>query len=415
MNNNNNNFDLNIQNYKKNELEDIFELPSFYDKTIIEIKENKLRENIFKDSSISESVRSKTLQFIIEAKNSLLTNIHAISNKVLNTDHSLKPVDTLNAGSTFIIDKPSTPYSQSFPSLFYPGTINPLKKRTTTQHLNIDTRFRSNYYSTLSTDFQFDLPIKFSNVMTMQLSAFEMPTTYYAISKQMGNNFFVITIGTASKIVIIPDGNYTPSAFVSYLNSYYTDPSFNNIIFTINLDMTASGSGQLVVGLNAQDLSNNIPTPPTFSFTLNFQTDINGNPDHSTPLPLKLGWMMGFRQGVYKNNYSYVSEGIVDIYRSRYIYLVIDDYNNNVNNGFYSAFNSSLLNKNILARISIQQGTFNVLSQNNLNIISPNREYFGPVDIQKMNIQLLDEYGRILDLNNMDYSFCLIFQSVYDL
>lgn len=413
---NNNNFDLNIQNYKKNELEEIFELPSTYDKTIIEIKESKLRENIFKDPSISEQIRSKTLQFLIEAKNTLLSDIHTISNKVLNTDHSLKPVDTLNAGSTFIIEKPPTPYSQSFPSLFYPGIINPLKKRSTNQNLNIDTRFRSNYYSTLSTDFQFDLPIKFSNVMTMQLAAFEMPTTYYAISKQMGNNFFVITIGTTSQVVIIPDGNYTPNALISYLNSYlYSDPSFNYIFFTMNLDMTASGSGQMVVGLNAQDLSNNIPTPPTFSFTLNFQTDINGNPDHSTPLPLKLGWMMGFRQGVYKNNYTYVSEGVVDICRARYIYLVIDDYNNNVNNGFYSAFNSSLLNKNILARISLQQGAFNVLSQNNLNIISPNREYFGPVDIQKMNIQLLDEYGRILDLNNMDYSFCLIFQSVYDL
>ena len=125
--------------------------------------------------------------------------------------------------------------------------------------------------------------------------------------------------------------------------------------------------------------------------------------------------MMGFRQGVYKNNYSYVSEGIVDICRARYVYLVIDDYNNNVNNGFYSAFNASILNKNILARISMQDGTFNILSQNNLSLITTTRQYFGPVDIQKMNIQLLDEYGRVIDLNNMDYSFCLTFQSVYDL
>lgn len=396
---NNNNFDLNIQNYKKNELEEIFELPSSYDKTIIEIKETKLRENIFKDPSISEQIRSKTLQFLIEAKNTLLSDIHTISSKTLNTDHSLKSVDTINAGSTFIIEKPPTPYSQSFPSLFYPGIINPLKKRSTNQNLNIDTRFRSNYYSTLSTDFQFELPIKFSNVMTMQLAAFEMPISYYAISKKAGNNFFVLNIGTTSQIVIIPDGNYTPTELTCYLNNYsYIDTNFNNIFFSIN-----QVSGQMIV----QDPSNN--------FTLNFQTDINGYPDNSTPLPLKLGWMMGFRQGIYTDNNIYVSEGIVDISKSRYIYLVINDYNNNVNNGFYSAFNSSILNKNILARISIQQGAFCVLSQNNLNIISPIREYFGPVDIQKVNIQLLDEYGRILDLNHMDYSFCLNFQTVYDL
>ena len=80
-------------------------------------------------------------------------------------------------------------------------------------------------------------------------------------------------------------------------------------------------------------------------------------------------------------------------------------------------FNNKLtiLNKNILARISIQGSVFNYLSKDNFNLISTPRQYFGPVDIQKLQIQLLDEYGRILNLNNMDYSFCLTFQTIYDL
>jgi hypothetical protein len=99
------------------------------------------------------------------------------------------------------------------------------------------------------------------------------------------------------------------------------------------------------------------------------------------------------------------------------MYLVVDDYNNNVNNSFYSAFNSSILNKNILARISLQTGTgfLDVNSQNNLMLTTTARQYFGPVDIQKLRIQLLDEYGRVIDLNNTDYSFCLTLQSLYDL
>ena len=124
---------------------------------------------------------------------------------------------------------------------------------------------------------------------------------------------------------------------------------------------------------------------------------------------------MGFRQGFYENAFTYVSEGIVNLIGPRYMYLVVDDYNNNVNDGFYAAFNSSILNKNILARISLQGSVFNLSSQNNLNLITTPRQYFGPVDIQKLNIQLLDEYGRVLDLNNMDYSFCLSFQTIYDL
>jgi hypothetical protein len=98
---------------------------------------------------------------------------------------------------------------------------------------------------------------------------------------------------------------------------------------------------------------------------------------------------------------------------SRYIYLVVDDYNNNVNNNFYSAFNSSMLNKNVLARISLQAAYYNILEQNNLNIVTTPREYFGPINLTTMNVQLLDEYGRIVDLNNKDFSFTLRLTTIY--
>jgi hypothetical protein len=74
------------------------------------------------------------------------------------------------------------------------------------------------------------------------------------------------------------------------------------------------------------------------------------------------------------------------------------------------------LNKNILARITVQTtAPFSILAQNNLNLVSTSREYFGPVNIQHMNIQLLDEYGRVIDLNNMDFSFCLTLTTAYDI
>ena len=56
-----------------------------------------------------------------------------------------------------------------------------------------------------------------------------------------------------------------------------------------------------------------------------------------------------------------------------------------------------------------------IITQNNLNLTTTPRQYFGPVDIQNIQIQLLDEYGRVINLNNMDYSFCLTFQTIYDL
>ena len=42
------------------------------------------------------------------------------------------------------------------------------------------------------------------------------------------------------------------------------------------------------------------------------------------------------------------------------------------------------------------------------------RAYFGPVDIQKLHLHIIDEYGRTVDFNNMDWSCTLTFDILYD-
>jgi len=410
-----NNFDLNISNYKKDELEEIFALsPGKYDTVMVDMKCAQLRNNIASDMSVDESIRKKTVIFLDEAKKILVSELNSSHllqklGNAYNVNHDLQSTPVIEAGETFIIDKPKSSFGNSFPSEFYPGIINPLKKRTTRQNLNIDTRFRDNYYGSASSNFHFDLPIKFSDVMQVQLSAFEMPFTYYNISKQMGNNFFSVTLDsspTVPVIITVPDGNYAPAGLVAYLNNFVVGTAISGIQFIYNIDASGNGSGQLVIGTTGAGVGN---------FMLTFNSDIYGNPDTINPLPLKLGWLLGFRNGSYSGNNNYVGEGIVSLAGQRYLYLVVDDYNNNVTNGFYSAFNASILNKNILARISFQPNNFGSIAQNNLSLITTPRQYFGPVDIQKLKIQLLDEYGRVIEMNNMDYSFCLTFTSVYDI
>jgi hypothetical protein len=50
-----------------------------------------------------------------------------------------------------------------------------------------------------------------------------------------------------------------------------------------------------------------------------------------------------------------------------------------------------------------------------LRLITPAREYMGPVNLNNLNIQLLDEFGRVVNLNNMDFSFCLQLTTVYNI
>jgi len=419
----NSNFDLNIKNYNKRELEELLELPINYDENMIELKGKKLIQNISGDSSISEKMRGETIFFINEVKKSLKnffeknnvsTKVKALettTKNIYNLDKNLRESEIVGDGSTYIIQRPNVPFAKSLPSEFYEGVINPLTKRILRQNINIDTRFRQNYFTTQSSNFHLDLPLRLTEVVSLQLSALEFPSTFYAISRIFGNNYFVIRIeGEEPLIVTIPDGNYTYSVLQTYLNTFITSVSvpvaYQTISFTTDIvsGISPSGTGKMIATSSVGTI-----------FTLDFSTNKIGNEDNSIPLQLKFGWLIGYRKAKYSDLSEYISEGIVDVVGPKYLYMVVDDFNNNQNDGFYGAFTSSILNKNILARITISGSVFNIIGQNNLNLITSPRQYFGPVDIQKLQIQLLDEYGRVIDLHNMDYSFCLTFQTIYDL
>jgi hypothetical protein len=410
-------FDLNINNYSRDELIEMFNLPQHFDRNIFEINESKLRDSILNNTQINKETQTQTLNFILKAKNIILnenqnkskTNLLRKIEDFYNYGYDLKSSKLDDSEEHMVQVRENKPYLSSYPSEFFTGIINPLKKRTITKNLNIDSRFRENYYTSSSSNYNINMPTNINNVVKMQLSAIEIPITYYLISKQYGNNFFSIIINGVKNVIRIPDGNYDNTTIINAVNNQLSllNAPFNDVCFSINLTNGTTGTGETLVGFtNLTGIT---------SFELNFKADIYGIDDIDTPLPLKFGWILGFRNGLYINNLNYVSEGIVDTKGSKYLFLVVDDYKNSVNNSFISVFNSSILNKNILARISLQTNLLNVLEQNNLNLITTPREYFGPVDLQVFNIQLLDEYGRIVDLNNMDFSFCLNLTLIYDL
>lgn len=414
-------FDLNIENYKRDELISMFDLPPNFDKNIVEIKESKLKDSIIKNKEINKETQLKTIEFLLKAKTIILNgppdNVKDNFKSYTNAMYDFKTSELEDQEHTVQLRK-KNPYIPSFTSDYYPGVINPLKKKIIKKNLNIDSRFRDNYYDSTATNFNVTLPIMFTNVISMQLAAIEMPATFNSISKEYGNNFFTIrstyrnslgNLESVSAVVTIPDGNYINSTIlqVIYQALINLGEPYQYISFTINYTNVSTGTGQTLVGLS--DVNAEI------TFELDFQADRYGNEDRNTPLPLKLGWILGFRNGIYTNNKNYVSEASLDTTGPRYVFLVVDDHNNNVVDNYYSAFNSSFLQKNILTRISLLASPFYILDQNSLTPLTPTRDYFGPVNLQNLTIQLLDEYGRILDINNMDFSFCITITSLYDL
>jgi hypothetical protein len=463
--------DLDIGNYSIKDIERFFQLkPRLkYSASDIEQKEYQIREQLLSSGHVNKRFKRDLIEFLALAKDWLIhvkckpfervpTSIpknHRLDN--MNTPHSAEVPNRTDE----LIQRKDTPYINTMSSDFYPGTMNPLNTRIITKCLNIDTRFRDNITSTSSSDFIVQLPQKFTKVVSMQLAALEIPISFYGISAAFGNNYLYITVNyknipgdtmavdlptftvidnndettTASGAFIIPDGNYSASDLILQINLFLrpinTDNSllrpnniFSYIQFVLPISQNGSGSGIVSISpisttsiTSIYNINKNVST--TYSgnvnyINLDFTLDKSGFPD-GVDISSKLGWNLGFQKRQYLNATSYLADTIIEPSNIRYLYLVVDDFNNNVNNNFISAFNKSILSPNILARIPLKGASFSIMYENDYNAVSEPRRYFGPVDIQKLKIQLIDEYGKSVQMNNSDYSFCINLKMLYDL
>ena len=99
------NFDLNINNYTKDELREMFELPVAFDKPTFEIKEAKIRDNIINNKEINKEIQVNTLNFLIKARDILLN------------DSSSNHNDSVSK----VIDKLESVYNSNSYTLFFEG------------------------------------------------------------------------------------------------------------------------------------------------------------------------------------------------------------------------------------------------------------------------------------------------------
>ena len=431
--------DLDVNNYSINDIEKFFKFKagSKYTAPDIELRETEIRQQLLDSGHVNKKMKADLISFLTKAKNVLISakcdppKPPSVLPRNYPLDKDNYPISKpVTSREEDLVVRPETQYIMTQSSDFLPGTINPIKTRVISKCLTIDTRFRDHYFTTTSTDFTFQMPLKLNKVVSMQMSSFEIPVSFYGICSSYGNNFLYIGITYPnpgyddeplfiSKIITVPDGNYNAQDLISVINNLlcpknmdgtiaYPDDLFSYLVFTLNITDTGSGTGK--VTLDAQGLKSNQITSITMDFTL----DINGNKD-GVNISSKLGWNLGFTKTNYAGKCCYVSETLIEPASIRYIYLAVDDFNNSVNNHFITAFNQSILNPNILARISIKGTYFSLLMENDLSIITEPRVYFGPVDIQRLRIRLYDDHGRILDMNGANFSFCLLFKILYDI
>ena len=427
------NLDLDINNYTIKDIEKFFRFRpnSHYTAKDVEQKEYEIREQLLTSGHVNRRFKSDLIAFLEKAKEWLTLvkckpdNAPTIIPKnykldTLDTPLSKEPLSR----SDDLIQRPNTQFIYTQESDFLPGVINPLTTRVITKCLNIDTKFRDNLYTTQCSDFTIQLPMKLNKVVSMQLSALEIPITFYGISTDYGNNFWYMSVNytppntttpvNESKICVVPDGNYNAFDFIEVLNKVIkksTSPAFSiysYLEFTLDITSSGSGTGKLTIDASGAYQSN------VNTITLDFRRDIIGNID-SIPVTSKIGWNLGFTRALYTGQPKYVADTIIEPASLKYFYLVVDDFNNSANNHFIGIFNKSVLSPNILARISMKGSYFSILMESDFTVVTEPRKYFGPVDIQKLKIQLIDDHGRVLKMNDSNFSFSIVLKMVYDL
>lgn len=426
--------DLDINNYNMHDLERFFNIKpgKKYTAADIEEKEVQIREILMATKQVNKKFKKDLIDFLSIARDWLIyvkcgssQKKTTLPDKIDNTTYKTDFIPRTDE----IIRPDIKQFSYTQTEQFFRGNMNPLNNRISTQCLNIDTRFRKNLLSSQSSDFILQLPSKINKVVSMTLSSIELPVTFYGISQSYGNNFFDIsiiydlsgTITETTKQITISDGNYNVADLIVNINKQLSpkDASgnlvtpndyFSYIHFVHDVTDTGSGTGKLRVTLNSEYSESS----KISNISLDFLKTINGEPDN-TSLICKMGFNLGYLKGTYTGSTTHIADTIVEPSPIRYIYLAIDDFNNNVNNHFVSVFPDSILNANILARISIKGSYFSILMENDFNIVTEPRRYFGPVDLQRLHIRLLDEHGRVLQMNNANFSFCLNLKTAYDL
>ena len=277
-----------------------------------------------------------------------------------------------------------------------------VSRPTKTKYVSIDTSYRDNYSAYDASSVAacvITLPERITEVKTIKVHNIEIPNSIYNISGSIGNNCFQLVIGAAIATVIIPDGQYTVSSLSSQISSSIS--ALSNSAFR-NLTYSLTSANKSIFSYSTGS-----------AITLNFAISPSGSADSSN-LNRKLGWSLGFRSASYtlSASQSIQSESIANIYSFKYLYLVIDEFTKGNQNSFIAVLPNSLVRKTILARISLDKSIYpfgSVFIANSCtgHLLSDRRSYTGAVDLQRLSVQLVDDIGKPVSLNGLDFSFCL--------
>lgn len=281
--------------------------------------------------------------------------------RITDRQNKVKVFNDENGGSHETMKREQIGVLNSHPLPIAQDSLNPTLKNVSQRMLVIDSQYRQNINATTSsTDFTLDLSDILTNTLSLKLYSFQIPYAWYTIDSSMGTSCFWIVYDGTTYPISIQDGNYTAQQLVTAIQ-YQLDTTLNNVIAPFtgnNFDISYNP----INGKSCFLFATQVPTlsVEVVFYDSEFYSSCGATCGNTMKLNNNLGWFLGFRPLDDKNlplhfsiivnsssNYNiptnptpynldnaYFSDGPIDVYGTKYLTLVLDDYNqNHLNNG----------------------------------------------------------------------------------
>ena len=435
------NFDLDVNNYTMEDLISFFKLENTFSIEDLFKKEQELAIEILSvnNKNYDSKYKFDIINFIKSATE-ILKSYHNELQSVKEIEKNVRRF--VNKDKDPRVGKIINPFGahQALENNIIPkDSINGYNYDVTTSMYVFNTAARNDYFTTLPSNCTFDLPIKWNDVISISLASASIPNVMYAFNNEGGTNqIYIEEDGTGlSGLVTLPEGNYSPYDIPLPALLPLTEASFPEALAkAINNTLGSGTRFKVSISLSTRKttISN---TTHTFRMNLLMRNSIDNcspfssnifidyGPDYvpdKTKIPLysylqTMGFLMGYRELVYDGSKSYVSESIFTNTYSTYLYFVLEDYTGSqtASNTYGILGSGGILDSNILAIIPLNSGLFTTTFDNNSNFIYKKREYFGPVDISRITIRLINQRGNSVNLHDSDWNFSLQVKTLYNL
>lgn len=327
-----------------------------------------------------------------------------------------------------------------------------------------------------NSDFTVNLSDQLNRVLNMKLYSVQIPTTWYTFDESLGNLCFDYISGSTTATISISSGNYSINQLKDAIFSSITSNSITDLSLNIVnpekgglFEFTNMGGNSIKLVFYSEggftDCSGGCGPGVKINQNLGWNLGFRIDPD-----------VLGSVFVTIPVGESVIANVSPDVYGPKYFMLIVDDYNHNhLNNGLVNIndtvsklsiptyYNPDTNLKNVVCSGGIPFLTATsprtltqaqIYSANEIianrkknsnrttgptnsdvmaliplrgitslrpepyiefgvNLQSNERTYFGPVDIDRLRIKLVDDKGNLVNLHDHDWSFTLTIEQLY--